>query len=256
MRTAGKRLAEIEASEAESRHGPVEYADELANTQTSYDVFRVLKDVCKQYGYRNFIALNLPVHNDTSFNSQILVTNWNPELIRACDTLELSGGNTLISQVRKSSLPFSYDIESSETDFADNLDQETVSLLRQFDQPRGVYIPCIDRNGRRGFVGYTGSDHVEADRALADLNFISIHAYERLSNFEEAAKPVEGQLTDRERDCVLWTSTGKTSAETGEKLGISENTVNHYLSSAAAKLGTANKAHTVAEALRRGLLSE
>ena len=97
---------------------------------------------------------------------------------------------------------------------------------------------------------------VKADNVLADLSYISIHAYERLSSFDEAAKPVEGHLTDRERDCVLWTSIGKTSAETGSKLGISENTVNHYLSSAAAKLGTANKAHTVAEAIRRGLLIE
>ncbi|MCB1422453.1 MAG: helix-turn-helix transcriptional regulator [Nitratireductor sp.] len=85
--------------------------------------------------------------------------------------------------------------------------------------------------------------------------FLANHVYERLTDIENITPARSVMLTERERDCVYWTAAGKTSGEVGIILEISENTVNHYLSSAAGKLDTANKAHTVAKAIRLGLLN-
>ena len=103
---SGDRLVETDAPEMESGRGSAEYVNELKGCRTSYDVFRVLKDVCKEYGYCSFIVLHLPVHADTSLNNQILITNWNPELIRAYDALGLADGSPIISRVRQS--PFAF----------------------------------------------------------------------------------------------------------------------------------------------------
>ena len=49
-------------------------------------------------------------------------------------------------------------------------------------------------------------------------------------------------------------SEGLTSLEIAEQLGMSARTVNQHVDNVAAKLGTKNRAHTVAEVIRHRLL--
>jgi DNA-binding CsgD family transcriptional regulator len=68
-----------------------------------------------------------------------------------------------------------------------------------------------------------------------------------------AATPAD-ELTPRERECLAWTSVGKTAWEIGGILGISEHTAVAHLNGAVRKLRAASRAQAVAEALRRGLI--
>ncbi|GGE88466.1 MULTISPECIES: helix-turn-helix domain-containing protein [Stappia] len=62
------------------------------------------------------------------------------------------------------------------------------------------------------------------------------------------------KLTDREIEVLKWAAHGKTSRETSMILNISINTVNFHIKNTMSKLGTANRASTVASAIRSGLL--
>jgi len=64
------------------------------------------------------------------------------------------------------------------------------------------------------------------------------------------------RLTPREIDCLRWCSHGKTNWEIGRILGLSERTVEHYLSRANRKLGTATRAQAVARARKLDLIGE
>ncbi|KKC37472.1 hypothetical protein WH87_11925 [Devosia epidermidihirudinis] len=61
-------------------------------------------------------------------------------------------------------------------------------------------------------------------------------------------------LTPREREVLGLSAKGLTSQEVAERLGMSPRTVNHHVDNVAIKLGTRNRVHTVAEAIRRDLL--
>jgi len=61
-------------------------------------------------------------------------------------------------------------------------------------------------------------------------------------------------LTPREREVMQLSASGLTSAEIADKLGMSARTVNQHVDNVADKLGTRNRAHTVAEIVKRGLL--
>jgi DNA-binding CsgD family transcriptional regulator len=61
-------------------------------------------------------------------------------------------------------------------------------------------------------------------------------------------------LTSRELEVLRWTAHGKTSKETSEILNISINTVNFHLKNTMSKLGTVNRASTIASAIKTGLL--
>jgi len=62
-------------------------------------------------------------------------------------------------------------------------------------------------------------------------------------------------LTDRECECLVWTCRGKTRSETGDILSISDKTVEFHLQNARRKLGVRNKLHSVAKAIRMGLIA-
>ncbi|MCW5624505.1 MAG: helix-turn-helix domain-containing protein [Burkholderiales bacterium] len=63
------------------------------------------------------------------------------------------------------------------------------------------------------------------------------------------------QLSDRETECLRWISVGKTAAEVGVILSLSERTVNMHLTNARQKLGANNTTHAVAVAIRLGLIA-
>jgi LuxR family transcriptional activator of conjugal transfer of Ti plasmids len=61
-------------------------------------------------------------------------------------------------------------------------------------------------------------------------------------------------LTQRERQCLMWTSRGKTVIDIGVLVEIAPRTVVFHLENARRKLGAASIAQCIAEAMRRGLL--
>ena len=61
-------------------------------------------------------------------------------------------------------------------------------------------------------------------------------------------------LTEREKECLLWTAEGKTSWEISQILGISERTVVFHLNNATRKLDVVNRQHAVAKAISHGYI--
>lgn len=61
-------------------------------------------------------------------------------------------------------------------------------------------------------------------------------------------------LSERERECLLWVSEGKTTDEIALILGVSSNTINSYISHAIQKFGASNRAMAIANAIRSGII--
>ncbi|MFN4090962.1 MAG: LuxR family transcriptional regulator [Alphaproteobacteria bacterium] len=87
------------------------------------------------------------------------------------------------------------------------------------------------------------------------LHLIALYCHEavtRVGTGTVAAKVP--QLAPRERECLLWTARGKTAWEVAAILGLSQETVVHYLKAAAAKLNVHNKTHAVVKAILLGVI--
>lgn len=89
--------------------------------------------------------------------------------------------------------------------------------------------------------------------ALLSLLAPMIHRAARLTHLGRGNRAAE-LLSPRERECIAWSSLGKSSWEIGEILGIAKQTVDVHLKSAIQKLNAGSRAHAVAEALRLGLI--
>jgi DNA-binding CsgD family transcriptional regulator len=62
------------------------------------------------------------------------------------------------------------------------------------------------------------------------------------------------KLTQREKECLMWVSLGKTAHETGAIISKSQRTVEFHLNNAVRKLKATNKIHAAALAIRIGLI--
>ncbi|MGN6685554.1 MAG: helix-turn-helix domain-containing protein [Devosia sp.] len=113
----------------------------------------------------------------------------------------------------------------------------------------------ISQNGELvGIAGFCGTPSLTPQQQLG-LQLASYSAFAhmraaRLSTPDERAVA----LTPREREVMQLSAVGLTSVEIAAQLGMSARTVNQHVDNVADKLGTRNRAHTVAEIVRRGLL--
>ncbi len=119
----------------------------------------------------------------------------------------------------------------------------------------GFCIPVRMPVGGRGLVSLLSRSQISlsADDRLS-LRAMAHAAHQQVLHLlPEAAK--SARLTAREREVLRWTAAGKTADATAGILSISVRTVEYHLLNAARKLNTANRTHTVVEALRSRQLS-
>ncbi len=160
----------------------------------------------------------------------------------------------MIGQLLKSSLPVSWKVDELQSQREGEKDDIAKSLFADFGLMNGTYVTVADCKSRRGALGLAGNRDAPSDDELMRLSYFANLVFESLMRFENDGANTKSILTEREHECVYWTAAGKTSGEVAVILEISENTVNHYMSSAALKLGAVNKAHTVAKALKLKIL--
>ena len=80
-------------------------------------------------------------------------------------------------------------------------------------------------------------------------------AARRIMRIREIWPPIERPLTERQRQCVLWSTQGKTDWETGTILGVSKGTVIQHLKHARERYDVHNKAELGVRALQNGLIA-
>lgn len=120
----------------------------------------------------------------------------------------------------------------------------------------GYCVPVHLPEGGRGLVSFLGGHVPLDDKDRLALQAVSLAAHSRLHHLRAPGSgKVVARLTAREREVLRWTAAGKTADATAEILAISVRTVEYHLLNAARKLNTANRTHTVVEALRSRQLS-
>lgn len=111
--------------------------------------------------------------------------------------------------------------------------------------PASQVIGCVTFRRRKPYT--------PEEIAMLGLLAPGIHRGARLAWYARNSRGTD-VLSPRERECIAWSSLGKSSWEIGEILGIAKQTADVHLKSAIQKLNADSRAHAVAEALRLGLI--
>lgn len=100
----------------------------------------------------------------------------------------------------------------------------------------------------RGLIADIQTTHSAPLQAFA----IQLHADAMVPY--QAAEPAAIMLSSRERDCLMWTLEGMTTAAIADRMCLSVSAVNYHFTNVIQKLGAANKYHAAIVAMKKRLV--
>lgn len=231
------------------------YRERVALCTTTYDLLRLVREVAAEHDFKFFSIAQLPSSKDEKLAPLAFLTNWPEELLRRYDELGLLKDSPIFLALRSSTKPVIWSNRPGARHSIKGHAREIQDMFCSFGMYEGVHFSVQEPGGKRGAVGFAGDRPPPGEAEMAELNFAANLIYERLLELDKGSKPQKTQkLSQREGECLMWTASGKTSAEIAIILKLSEHTVNHYLTAACQKLGATNRAHAVYKAMRAGYL--
>lgn len=227
-----------------------DFAALIKDAKSEYQLLGVCGRIGQFFDLPHFIIMNLPGDDEQKLSDLGLVSNWPEFLIEQYDANNLLEHSPIIARLRESTAPLVYDTRSINVDRADGNDNLAADLFQSFGIETGVYFSVHLANGQMGAVSFSGAGEKPDRDTIVELNYLSILIYSKIDELDEKEKAPDFDLKKNEINCLKWTSQGKTSWEIASIMGLSEHTVNHYLTSAAQKLDTSNRTHAVSKAIR------
>lgn len=138
-------------------------------------------------------------------------------------------------------------------------DDQVLELARRHDLADGFTVPFNvvgEPHGSCSFV--VGADRTIANDVLPLAQLVGIAAFEgarRILAKQGCRSGHLPRLTDRQRDCLIWTARGKTAWEISRILGISQETVVLHLKQALERYGVRKRTILLILALFDGTIS-
>ncbi|HEX7027143.1 MAG TPA: LuxR family transcriptional regulator [Gammaproteobacteria bacterium] len=127
-----------------------------------------------------------------------------------------------------------------------------------YDIRSGVSIPIRSFQDKLGMISFANGGRMckgesqISSQLMPELSLLVAYmheAYIRLEQPEETPR-----LTPRERECLKWIASGKTTWEVSRIMNCSERTVTFHVSNITSKLGVSNRQHAVARAVSLSLI--
>jgi LuxR family transcriptional regulator, quorum-sensing system regulator BjaR1 len=131
------------------------------------------------------------------------------------------------------------------------ISQQLASEASSLGLVDGIGFPMGDPHCAQAVVSLAANQRVDLDpMSRKMLHFICLHAELRAGELYDSKRKTYAELTEREREVARWLANGKTAADVGQILGLSERTIKAHLSHIREKLNATTTTHAVARALR------
>lgn len=130
---------------------------------------------------------------------------------------------------------------------------------REFDITEGYCVPVAGPAGDVGIFSVAAATRAELDDVVEEaapaIQMFVVQLFDEvMRGLQGGEESDEHPLSNRERECLLWTSEGLTTERVAERIKLSESAVNYHLGNASRKLGAYNKHHAAIIALRERLI--
>ena len=223
------------------------------------DLHRLCGMICQNYEYDYFIyGAQFPV---SLVRPQILILSGYPDEWRqhytASGYLEI---DPTVHYCRNNIVPI--DWMNLTVDLANDVDaiaREFMHEAHSFGLKSGASFPVHGSRGELAMLSMACSeDHAKTRRSITEsmpfAQLLASYVHEAVRRVFEEEDIIMGpvELTEREKEALLWAAEGKSADEIGRILNISERTVVFHLQNTTRKLGVTNRRQAVARAVALG----
>jgi LuxR family quorum sensing-dependent transcriptional regulator len=227
--------------------------DGLNDAKSEAEVLQLVRQFSKANGYDHFIISGLPPRG-VNVLPFVLLSDWPSIWHERYFGRDYTQFDPVARNCFHSVLPFfwkeaPYDRED------DHMARRVMDEASDAGLLSGFCVPVHNEDGSQGCVSFGGREaDIDQEKRLG-LHMVSAFAHGRLRAFHRPYQLEKApKLTEREIEVLKWASHGKSTSDIGDLLNIADVTVDAHVKSAARKLGTLNRVHTVAEALRYRLI--
>lgn len=238
-----------------------ELIEAVSSTETVEGLHAVCVDACHQAGFERFIyGARVP----TSFVKPyfIFISGYPSEWREHYTANNYMVVDPTVQYCSQHVTPLAWDCDRNNggQDYSPEV-RRFMSEARDFGLRGGVSFPLHTAQGDFAMLSFAGEAGVKAgdsriQRVLPHGQLFTAYLHEAVrrvfSNDVLAISSVD--LTDREKECLLWATEGKTAWETSRILHIAERTVTFHLQNVQGKLGVSNRQQAVARAVSLGLI--
>ncbi len=206
------------------------------------------------FGFENFVLTGLPNLKET-FDQVVILKKWPVGWFDIYTREDYARVDPVIRLCRNSVQPF----EWSEAPYDQEKEPRAAEVMNRaadFRMRDGFCLPIHGINGYEACFSMSGANLDLSPRTKPALHLMAMYAFERTRQLlAPVPKRSADLLTPREREALMWAAAGKSAADTGEILGITERTVTAHIVSACQKLDAANKTQAVARAIQHKIIS-
>ncbi|MGJ8572636.1 MAG: helix-turn-helix transcriptional regulator [Hoeflea sp.] len=228
--------------------------EKLQKCETQFDILRLLRSLTSSFGYQYFFVANGATPEEKSFSEAIVITSAPSELVQNHEARQPVSSNPLIGILGQTGAPLEFRLDDMAAPAPADFRLFLEGVSSAYDLDCSFIVPVHHPDHGQSVVFFVGKRTPMNISETAELALYAHLVHQRLRQVSARPSKPDSPLTERERECLIWTSVGKTSIEIAQILSLSEHTVNHYLNNAARKFDAVNRTQAVAHGLRFGFI--
>lgn len=206
-----------------------EFAEQLVHVDCRNDLHEMLAEASQHLGFDHF-ALSLEARKCDGDETEILLHDYPDEWAKVYINFDLAGQDPVRRACDRAFGGFAWDDIEHLIPMTRG-DRQMLAVGRECGIGNGYTVPRHLPGFARGtcsFVVRPDSQLPEDWLVIAELvGALALASALKISGM--VSKTLTPRLSDRQRECVLWTARGKTASETAIILGISMETVVQHL---------------------------
>ena len=218
-----------------------------------------LQVLASSHAMDHFALFDIQHQIDCELFPNLLMHDLNPTQAERIESFQALKQSSVFRVLARTNTPFRWlvgvDAVTGTRIGKTKADEEWDQLFDGSDIVGGYCVPAQGPEKRRtALLFFKKLEKPKARYADLAVDVLELFEQELAVAIDDDDQPHRQTLSASERSCLVWCACGKTSGEIGTILSLSEHTVNHYFTIAGQKLGTNNRVHTVARAIKLGLI--
>ena len=233
------------------------FVRDLAEVETEAHLAELLLEISREMGF-SYFALTHHVDIRQAPRPAIRLANYPSDWVCYFDDNRLGPSDPVHRASQLTSAGFAWSQLPALIKLTAR-DCEVLSLAGRRGIGDGFTIPAHvpgEANGSCSFATAAGT--ALNDEQLPAAQLVGVFAFEAARRVWRMRYPClaeRPQLTDRQRDCVIWAAQGKSDWEIARILGLSPETVTQYLKRARERYGVSKRTMLAVHALFDGTIS-
>lgn len=231
-----------------------EVASNLMTIETEAALSETLGQASRRLGFDHF-ALTLQARAGVKAPPDLLVHDYPDEWAKVYVNFELSGRDPVQRACDKSLTGFEW-AQIGKLVPLTRGDRQMLAVGRECGIADGYTVPRHlpgEARGTCSFAVRPGTSLPRPQLMVTEIvGALGLACAHRVSGLER--KPPRPALSDRQRECLLWSARGKTAAETAIIMGISAETVTQHLKNARGRYKVHCRQSLILNALFDGLI--